>query len=360
MQLPRLEPVEHKVLYKDLNYNSFPSILRRPDGKLLLAFRQARDRRRSGERNTHIDPASKAVLITSPDGEEWDREPAILYDDYLCGVQDPCLNQLRDGSLFATFFMWKVLDREDIAPLESDRILSDRWIARRMPAHSIRSADGGRTWDQPIPIPVDGAIRGNSVELEDGSILVPLYSPATATVNIARTEDKGRTWTTHSVIASCDGYLFEEPNLYRTPKGKLIAFIRTRNVTAQASKDSPASPLYISESVDSGKTWSRPVPRPFYSPSPFHALTLEDGNLLLTYGYRYAPFGIRAVILDAECERWDLAEEAVLRSDGLSADIGYTSSAQLKDGRVLVTYYYYDQSDECRYIAGTFCKLTAR
>ncbi|TNJ62669.1 exo-alpha-sialidase [Paenibacillus hemerocallicola] len=357
----RLEPIDHLILYKDTNYNSFfPSAVKRTDGQFVLGFRQAPDRRRTEEKISHIDPSSRAMLLASADGEVWDAEPAVLYDDYLCGVQDPCLNQLRDGTLFATFFMWKVFEQEDVPEKQSgDKPIFGKWIGRRKDAHSIRSTDGGRTWDTPIPIPVDGAIRGNSVELGDWSILTPLYSPETTRVNIARTEDRGRTWTEHAVIESCDGYTFEEPNLYRTPSGKLVAFIRTRNVSVQPTADKPRSPLYTSESTDGGRTWSRPAARPYYSPSPFHALTLDSGHLLLTYGYRSSPFGIRAVVLDAECERWDEAEESVLRNDGLSLDIGYTSAIQLNNGRVLVTYYYYDESDVCRYIAGTMCRLSS-
>lgn len=357
--MQRLEPIEHIVIYKDKKYNSFfPSVVKRPDGRIVLGFRQAPDRRRNEEKISHIDPSSRAMMIASADGISWEPEPNVLYDDYFCGVQDPCLNQLRDGTLFATFFMWKVLEQEDAGEKQSgDKSIFGKWIGRRKHALSIRSTDGGQTWDRPIPIPVDGAIRGNSVELDDGAILTPLYSSESTNVHVARTEDKGNTWTAHAVIESCDGYTFEEPNLFRTPSGKLVAFIRTRNVSVQPTKEIPRSPLYTSESIDGGRTWSRPVMRPHYSPSPFHALTLDSGNLLLTYGYRNSPFGIRAIVLDAECERWDEAQETVLREDGLSLDIGYTSAVQLNDGRVLVTYYYYDDTDVCRYIAGTVCRL---
>lgn len=357
--MQRLEPIEHIILYKDTKFNSFfPSVIKRPDNSYLLGFRQAPDRRRIEPKISHIDPSSRAMLIASTDGETWSSEPDVLYDDYFLGVQDPCLNQLRDGTLFATFFMWKVLEPEDAGEKQNgDKSIFGKWVGRRKNAHSIRSTDGGKTWDQPIPIPISGAVRGNSVELDDGAILTPLYCPDSTNVHIARTDDKGKTWTEHAVIESCDGYTFEEPNLFRTPSGKLLALIRTRNVGVQPTAEVPRSPLYTSESTDGGRTWSRPAIRPYYSPSPFHALTLDSGHLLITYGYRNSPFGIGAIVLDGEGERWDEAQETVLRNDGLSLDIGYPTAVQLDDGRVLVTYYYYDNSDVCRYIAGTICKL---
>src|SRR5690606_29259578 len=107
---------------------------------------------------------------------------------------------------------------------------------------------------------------------------------------------------------------------------------------------------------DDGRTWSEPVKREAYSPSPFHALRLQSGRVLLTYGYRLKPYGLRARLLDPECNEIDGAEEIVLRDDGPGTDIGYSHAVQLEDGRILITYYYYDEAGGKRYIAGTWCE----
>lgn len=356
--MKRLEPLEHIVIYKDRQYNTFPSAVKKWDGGYIVGFRQAPDRRSVYGSHNHIDPSSKAVTVCSPDGRRWSEETDVLFDHFANGVQDPCLNLLEDGTIVGTFFMWKVFEKSDMPEQPRDRTVYGQWQARKAGAYTIRSVDGGKTWDQPIAISIpDVAIRGTGVELKGCGLLIPMYRLGEEGFEVvaARTGDKGGTWDIQGTIACCDGYDFLEPFFYRTPSGKIVALIRTRLRAGGAAKEQ-ASPLYTSESLDEGKTWSRPAKRSLYSPSPFHALALHDGSVLLTYGYRHAPYGIRAVLLDPECERWDEASEVALRVDGGGQDIGYTSSVQLDEKTVLVTYYYYDE-DGCRYIAGTLCGL---
>ena len=73
---------------------------------------------------------------------------------------------------------------------------------------------------------------------------------------------------------------------------------------------------------------------------PLNALRLPDNRVLLTYGYRHKPHGIRARILNPECKDFDTASEIVLRDDGDNGDIGYTWPVQLDNSRVLVIYYF--------------------
>ncbi len=354
----KLRLVKHAVIFRDHHYNSFPNVIKLKGGKAIVCFRQATDRMKVFGEVSHIDPTSKAVFVTSDDGEIWSEKPQIIYDDFLYGVQDPCINVLQDGTIFVTFFMWKVLDKVDVTDTRfGDHVQYDRWVGRLDHVYSIRSRDGGKTWDEPIPLPfLSSALRGNCVEMHDGAIIAPLYGAEgdSCNVMIVRTEDCGQTWTHYSTILACDGYDFEEPNLYRTESGKIVAFIRT---TSKETMDSGSNrnPLYTSESLDNGKTWSQPVRHRIYSPSPYHAVRLSSGNVLLTYGYRHRPFGIRAVLVDAECRQIDQAEETILREDGIGEDIGYTSSVQFEDGRILVTYYYYSENGE-RYIAGSWCE----
>ena len=56
------------IYQDDLFYCAFPSIVRRPDGELLVAFRRAPNRRLLGEaNNSHTDPNSYLVLVRSRD-----------------------------------------------------------------------------------------------------------------------------------------------------------------------------------------------------------------------------------------------------------------------------------------------------
>lgn len=356
--------VRHMEIYKDGHYNTFPSITRLAGGGFRLGFRQAPDRRAAyGGVITHVDASSKAVSIRSADGLAWESATEIIWDDFFVGVQDPCLNALRDGTLFATFFTWKVVEEQD-APTERKpgawhRVM-ERWMGRMAGCFTVRSADGGRTWDRPVLVGLgDVVIRGNCTELADGAILAPFYEQEGDTFNVVvgRTADRGQTWERYAVIPGYEGrYHFHEPTLYRTESGKLVLFIRSSKLKREPGEEQTASPLFTSESTDGGRTWSAVKLWPIYSPSPFNALRLADGRVLLNYGYRYKPFGIRALVLDAECTNLDSAPESVIREDGLGGDIGYTSAVQLDDGRVLITYYYYLE-DGSRHIAGSICEV---
>lgn len=356
----RIKPVEHLIVYKDEQYNAFPNVVQNQEGQFVLAFRQAPDRK-IPYGIEHVDPSSKAVFVTSEDGISWSERTRILYDDYFYGVQDPCLNVLRDGTLFATVFMWKVAELDDVkGQPDYSHVVFEKWVGKAVGAFTLRSSDGGKTWDQPIPVSIEHTyIRGNCVEMEDGTILAPLYGKVDGCwrVVVGKTEDRGVTWTVHAEIAPEEGYGLFEPNLYRTASGKLVLFSRCHKSKPEAGEGHTAYPLVTAQSTDGGVTWSRPVRQDYYSPSPFHVLRLEGGQVLLTYGYRYSPFGVRAVLLDAECDNLEQAEEVTIRDDGYGSDIGYTSAVQLKDGRVLITYYYSMKDERYRYIAGTICEL---
>jgi len=78
--------------------------------------------------------------------------------------------------------------------------------------------------------------------------------------------------------------------------------------------------------------------------------------VLLVYGYRHAPIGIRARVLDAECTNFATAEEIVLREDG--GKFRYWLSVGDDDfetpGPVV---YYFNQANGPRHIAGTLVEI---
>ena len=77
---------------------------------------------------------------------------------------------------------------------------------------------------------------------------------------------------------------------------------------------------------------------------------LKDGRLVVTYGYRAEPYGIRARISSDEGATWN--DEVVLRSDGGTWDLGYPRTVQRPDGK-LVTAYYYNVGNTERFIGAT-------
>lgn len=89
---------------------------------------------------------------------------------------------------------------------------------------------------------------------------------------------------------------------------------------------------------------------------PHYALRLPDKRVLLVYGYRHAPFGIRARVLDTECTNFAAAPEFVLRDDGGTVDLGYPWATMISKNRALVVYYY-NQQDGTRHIAGSVLEI---
>ncbi len=99
--------------------------------------------------------------------------------------------------------------------------------------------------------------------------------------------------------------------------------------------------LWQGVSQDGGRTWrARKTGVKGHPPSGLVAL--RDGRLVLSYGYRHPPYGIRAVISADEGLTWDTDNVVVLRNDGAGYDLGYPRSMQLEDGAILTVYYFTD------------------
>ncbi len=85
--------------------------------------------------------------------------------------------------------------------------------------------------------------------------------------------------------------------------------------------------------------------------NPPHMIELQDGRLVMTYGHRAEPYGIRARISDDRGGSW--SAPIVLRDDAGDWDIGYTRTVQRPDGKLVTVYYYNIDADGERIIAAT-------
>jgi sialidase-1 len=359
---PTLRKVEDITVYRDVRFHcAFPSIVRRPDGELLVAFRRAPDRRRVGEaRYWHADPNSLPMLVRSTDsGRTWS-EPAIIYTHPFGGSQDPCMVQLRDTSILLTSYAWAWMTPESIEKLRQPiNVNLGKFVF--LGGYLVRSRDGGHTWEKPIvpphiepeicfdifgqPIPAYN--RGAMVEGKDGRLFWVVATnrsvgPSKTETHLLMSEDKGTTWKYSCPVAQDDKVTFNETSIYETPRGELVAFLRTANANDH---------LAIARSTDGGKSFQKWQDAGFQG-NPFHALRLPDQRVLLVYGYRHPPFGIRARVLDAECTNASTAAELVLRDNGGNSDIGYPWSTMISDRQALIVYYF-NQADGPRTIEGT-------
>lgn len=336
------------VIYSDeMYYSTFPSVVCRPDGQLICAFRRAPERRiRPHGEVTHSDPNSWLMAVTSEDnGRTWSSDPTAIFIHPSAGNQDPCLLQLRDGTLLCTTYSWELLCKDD-AVHEGARETPTGWVMTCLGVNVIRSDDGGATWDgswyiDPCPEypehfpgkPNRGACRGRMVELDDGTILMPVsIAIGTDHPNVARvysSADRGQTWRPGAIIAADSTVHFHEPHLHMTPSGRLICLLRTQELGGY---------LAWCHSDDLGATWSEWTPSTIWG-HPFTTAVCPDGRVLVAYGYRREPFGIRCKLVNPEFDNLDAAEEFVIRDDGGSSDIGYPWAVQTADGNMFIAYY---------------------
>ncbi len=361
--IPGVRKIKDVVIYEDPTfYSSFPSVVKRPNGEILVAFRRAPDRKIFHEKGTnHTDPNSYLVMVRSRDGEAWTKEPELIYAHPYGGSQDPCLLQLRDGTLLCSSYGWAFVRPDGLPKLK--RPVFEAGGAIFLGGYLLRSTDGGKKWQAPVyprhiepeinynayGKPVPAYNRGALYEGKSGRIFWAVAAsdaPKKTSVHLLTSDDKGLTWDYASPIAVDSKVGFNETSVYETPKGDVVAFLRTANFDDQAS---------IARSTDGGKTFSKWESMGFQG-HPLNALRLPDNRVLLTYGYRHKPFGIRARILNAECNDFATAPEIVLRDDGGSGDIGYTWPVQLDKKRVMVVYYF-NKDNGTRHIAGTILEI---
>ena len=361
---------EDVVIYADARFhNAFPSIVRRPDGELLVAFRRAPDRRLLGdEKYSHADPNSHLVLVRSQDaGRTWTKEPELIHAHAFGGSQEPCMVQLSDNSILCTSYGWAWMPPTALPKLpQPNTVIMGKFVF--LGGYLLRSTDGGKSWGKPIipprsegeprvdifgkPLPASN--RGALCEGRDGRLYwaIAASSPTetkgalTKEVHLMISEDKGTTWKYSCPIARDEKAAFSETSLYETPQGDLVAFLRTAGLN-----DS----LVVARSKDRGKSFGKWEDGGFQG-HPSYATRLPDNRVLLVYGYRHKPYGIRARILDPECTQLSSAPEVVLRNDGGGVDLGYPWATMISKDRALVVYYF-NKSDGPRTIEGTFLHL---
>jgi hypothetical protein len=219
------------------------------------------------------------------------------------------------------------------------------------PSWFFWTADRGRSWRGPFRLPDFGhkGIAARTDYLIDGPRELTMFLTAAKAngregrVICVRTADGGRTWRQVGLVGpEPDGNDYSiMPSSVRLSPSTILTMTRHRGW------------IDLHRSDDNGATWrlvSKAVPDTGRG-NPPSFVKLGDGRLLVTYGYRAAPFGIRARLSRDLGETW--SDEIVLRSDAADWDLGYTRSVQRPDGRIVTIYYYNDRNSPERYIAAT-------
>jgi hypothetical protein len=122
---------------------------------------------------------------------------------------------------------------------------------------------------------------------------------------------------------------YHELHAVEAGKGCVVVHIRNHN---QAN----GGETLQTESTDGGRSWAAPHPIGVWG-LPSHLLRLRDGRLLMSYGYRRNPYGVQVRVSADAGSTW--SDPLSISSDGASGDLGYPSTVELADGRMLTVWY---------------------
>lgn len=216
------------------------------------------------------------------------------------------------------------------------------------PSRFYYSYDRGRTWEGPCGVPNFGqkGIAARTDYLVDGRNGATVFLTAAKSngkegrVIAVRTKDGGAKWDMLGFVTpepeGADYAIM--PATVRLSDSMLYTAVRYRKV------------IDGFRSSDNGATWTR-AGRVAETENPPSLLRLRDGRLAVVYGYRDAPFGVRARISTDKGATW--GNEIVLRKDGGCWDLGYVRSVERPDGKIVSVYYFNEAPDKERHIVAT-------
>jgi len=323
--LTQSSPVHFTIAQESTAHLAFPDACLLSTGDLLVVYRKGIH---------HVDSSGCLMMsrCLQPTQQLEFSPPSLLLNSNL-DDRDPSICELSNGVLLVIFF------RLDIE-------------GRNQKLAITRSYDRGISWDPPQDIDVPGFSIGLAtsdaiVQLPSGDLLMAGYGKKDTGEEgsyILKSTDFGMSWPKVIPLAVAEKPIFEEPALCRLSTGRLVAFLRTDH--------KGLGYVYETHSDDDGETWevSRRLDVWGYPPD---VVEMKNGRILLTYGYRQFPTGIRYCVSppDADCSIWD---EQILRCDGHDeGELGYPASVELRDGSIVTVYYFTEKEGGVPHIAGS-------
>lgn len=329
-------------------YCGWPTVARRRNGELWVTW--------SGAREAHVCPFGKVEsMVSRDDGATWTWPRTLL--DTAIDDRDSGVLETAKGTLLVTTFTSLAyepyLEKQEhfdelakggwkTAKMEPERLARWRAAHTRLDAAGrkaelgewvIRSTDGGLSWSTRIPTIVNSP--HGPTQLADGRLLYvgkQLWTDDKK-IGAAESTDDGQTWRWLAEIPTRSGDSvvkgYHELHAVEAADGRIVAQIRNHN---EASKGETLQ----TESSDGGRTWSEPHAIGVWG-LPSFLTKLRDGRLLMTYGYRRAPFGNQARVSTDHGRTW--SEPMTISGDGIGGDLGYPSTVELADGTLLTVWY---------------------
>ena len=298
-----------------------------PEGKLIIA---------SCRNNNDPDPAKRRFEIlvyeSSDKGLSWSQ----INQTPLFG-KEPSLAALPDGTLILTAQELK---------LNGDGLVEEQ--------HPLaRSEDGGRTWEVSHFTGIDYP-RSLAVDA-DGSVTIitalrpDLYNNkgnGSPDLLIRRSKDSGRNWDVFEGKVDWNWPGFVEVGAVRLSDGRLLAMLRRQipGTEGEGFEDS-----VLTESIDDGKTWSRPWQLTATAQVHAYITELKDGRLLCTYSNYNVPFGVSAMFSADGGKTWD-RDNTIRLSTSNGFYVGWAVTLQLEDESMITSYSvtsYPEKESDC-------------
>jgi len=336
---PRAEILWTRTICKEPGrYIGWPTVCRRKSGELIAVF--------SGDREAHVCPYGKVQLVRSTDGGETWSAPVTVRNSTL-DDRDAGITELDNGDLLlvsftSVCFMYSYRDYYDSVSAADRR--------RDCGYFSMRSTDGGRTWEPPVRM--YGSANHGAVQLKDGRVLMAgRRRPAGGNflpedvknvrheLVIEESTDRGRSWRILAKIEPQAPYLitdFHEPHLVEAADGRLVVLFRHHGAGASQVQ---------CESSDGGRTWSPIVPSNVRGHPP-HLLRLDDGTILCSSAVGSWRRAVELVTPSYDGGRTWHAEQAVELCAVADGDMGYPSTVRNADGTFVTVYYQKDNVKE--------------
>ncbi len=321
------------ISHRSTFYHGWPTVARSANGILRVAY--------SGGRDYHICPFGRLEMITSQDGGTTWTRPRVLEDSAI-DDRDAGIMETSQGTLLATMFTsfayqihmnaperllnktfgaetpemlqrWK--DMDAVTTQEQKNTAKGYWM--------LRSTDGGINWSRAYR--VLGYSPHGPINLLDGRLFYAASNGKQALALVS--SDDGLTWERISDMDLRPG----EMHAVQAANGDIVVQVRDKVVVAGRKEQNTSQII----STDGGKSWSDK--RKIALGYPPHLIRLEDNTLLMTYGWRKAPYGIRGRFSSDNGESW--SGEFIITDDAASWDLGYPTTVELQNGTLLTVWY---------------------
>ena len=357
----KLSDVDHAIVYRrEDEFTGWPHVMgfwNFGDGEILQQVQSIVTEYENPDAISHdnIGRGSggevKMVALRSRDyGRSWDGD-------------DPTLGIMRniDPAMAGAKTMG---DLQPLDFLNNDTIIANSGAGFGSPnaTTDVRiSRNRGKSWSPAIPVPKDAlhSIAGMNSSLirPDGTALIWLMEVGESgwdrhpcvyalppkgtdfhflTFVTPKADPKGAADGDYTSTFRFGGHRWFYPRGYMLPSGRMLCVLRCQR--------DPRGIMWteVHASDDGGRTWGF-LSRVNDFGAPGSLVVMPDGRLVMVYGYRLMPSGIRARVSEDGGQSW--GQELIIRDDGGSWDLGYPNAWVTDDGKVGVLYYFNSKDD---------------